>query len=111
MRLKNFEQRGFARAVAADDADDFALLDLKRNVLERPKLLLFCGPFLLLRPQPLEGVVGRPFEDVAQAIPAAWLMADDVALGQVFDRDDGGTHSGELGAGSLKQGVGIALMI
>ncbi len=32
------QQRGFAGAVASDDADGFAFFDLKRNILECPEL-------------------------------------------------------------------------
>ena len=45
MRLKNFQQRGFARAVAADDAHALALFDLKRDILERPEFLLVFARF------------------------------------------------------------------
>ena len=34
---KNLEQRGFAGAVAADEAEDFAFLHFEGNVLERPE--------------------------------------------------------------------------
>ena len=33
---EDFQQRAFAGAVAADEADDFALMDLEVDVLERP---------------------------------------------------------------------------
>ena len=34
---EDFQQRGFARAVAADDADDFAGIDREGDVLQRPE--------------------------------------------------------------------------
>ena len=34
---ENFQQRAFARAVATDDAEHFAVLDLERYVFERPE--------------------------------------------------------------------------
>ena len=37
-RDEDLEQRALARAVAADDADDLALLDLERDVSQRPEL-------------------------------------------------------------------------
>ena len=33
---EDFQQRAFAGAVAADEADDFALMDLEIDVFERP---------------------------------------------------------------------------
>ena len=33
---ENFQQRAFARAVASDEADDFALADIEIDILERP---------------------------------------------------------------------------
>ena len=42
---QNFQQRALAGAVAADDADHFALLDAERNILQGPKVHLlqfFC---------------------------------------------------------------------
>jgi len=36
---EDLQQGGFARAVAADDADDFAALHLERHVAQRPKFL------------------------------------------------------------------------
>ena len=39
MRDRIFEQRALAGAVAADDADDLARLDLERDVLQRPEVL------------------------------------------------------------------------
>src|SRR5207248_9217083 len=37
---ENLQQRRLARAVAADDPDHVAGLDLKRNVLQRPELFV-----------------------------------------------------------------------
>ena len=39
MRREDLEQRALAGAVAADDADHLAALDLEGDVLERPELL------------------------------------------------------------------------
>src|SRR5246127_1372346 len=36
---QDLEQRAFARAVAADNSQDLALLDLETDILERPELL------------------------------------------------------------------------
>ena len=36
---QDLEQRALAGTVAADDADDLALLDLEAHILERPELL------------------------------------------------------------------------
>src|SRR5688572_23803392 len=40
---EHFEQRRFSGPVAADNADDFAGLDVERNVLERPDGVRFVG--------------------------------------------------------------------
>ena len=39
MRLRIFSKRAFAGTVAANDAQDLALLDLEAHILERPKFL------------------------------------------------------------------------
>ena len=36
---KYFQQRAFASTIAADNADDLALLDLEAHILQRPELL------------------------------------------------------------------------
>ena len=43
---EDLEQRDLARAVAADDADDLALLDLEGDVLERPEVSVFSSEYL-----------------------------------------------------------------
>ena len=47
---KYLQQRGFARAVATDDAQHLAGFHLKRNILQRPELLLF--QVSLVQPSP-----------------------------------------------------------
>ena len=39
-RRENFQQRAFARAVPANDAEDFTLLDLKGNSPQRPHFVV-----------------------------------------------------------------------
>src|SRR5579872_1696864 len=43
---ENFEQGGFARAIAADHADNLALRDIERNILQRPEGVPLCLSFL-----------------------------------------------------------------
>src|SRR2546427_929567 len=48
---KDFEQRGFARAVAPDDAHDFARHDLETDVLQRPDSAVFRFAVALEQPE------------------------------------------------------------
>ena len=49
---KNFEQSGLAGAVAADHADDFALLHLEADLAQRPNLSAFGRAVRFLVPKP-----------------------------------------------------------
>ncbi len=94
---QDLEQRALAGAVAADDAEDLALAHLEVDILERPEFLdrvalhdlpaaqEIAGlaaeiPQLLANDIAQCGVTGLPF-----ALPA---VADQIALRQIFDRDD-----------------------
>src|ERR1700677_619625 len=90
---QEFEQRGFARAVSADDAHGLALLDFKRNVIQRPKFLARVG---IARRAAFEQRAEFVHKDVAQSyitvstLPR--LVPEDVFFTEVFDAD-GGAHS------------------
>src|SRR5215510_3657738 len=48
---KNFEQSGFARAVAPDDTNDFARLHFKADIFQRPDRAVFS---ITISPKPAE---------------------------------------------------------
>ncbi|HVB58285.1 MAG TPA: hypothetical protein VNE63_17900 [Candidatus Acidoferrales bacterium] len=80
---EQFEQRGFARAVSADQADDFALFHLEGNVADGP-----------------DDFLGRAFavpakcvgENVAQKRTLPRALANAVALADSFDANDSVSH-------------------
>ena len=77
---EDFEQRAFARAVAADDADDVAPLDVEADVLERPKGFgVGSGPAERLA-EPAGGGLGERGRPVA-------VVPDRVGLGQAPHAD------------------------
>src|SRR5580700_4843427 len=81
----DLEQRRFAGAVAADDADDFAALDLEGDVLERPKILGGRCHAVRLAAKHVAKTVG---DDIAQSdIAFAALMADAVFLTEIVHTD------------------------
>ena len=98
---KDFEQGGFARAIAADDAEHLASLDLERHILERPEF--FYGVALDDLPPAchidcLADIVPAVADDgVAQRVVALLrpVVADEIGLGQVFDGNDGVGHGEE----------------
>ena len=92
---EDLEQRALAGAVAADDADDLALLDFEAHVLQRPKLLDLVALNDLLAAKEISRlayeVARLACDDVTQrfiSFALSGLMADQVALGQIFDGDD-----------------------
>src|SRR5437867_1917583 len=93
---QDFEQRALAGAVATDDADDFALLHLEAYILERPELLDLVALHDLPPADQVGGLARKAsrlaYDGVAQrrmAIELCGLVADQVALGEVFNCDDG----------------------
>lgn len=80
---EQLEQRGFAGAVSADQADDFALLDFEGNVADGP-----------------DDFAGRAFavaakgagDDVAKKRTLPGALANVVALADTFDADYGVSH-------------------
>src|ERR1700743_2767352 len=76
---EEFQKRAFAGAVFAKDADHIALLDLERNVFQRPKVDLLEF-FLTLRAQPCQRRTDCSLHCVAKTIAGVLLMADGIAL-------------------------------
>ena len=92
---EDLQQRALARAVAADDADDLALLDLEGDVLQRPELLdlvaLDDGAPAGHVPRLARQVAHASREHVAQrgvAFRLRGVVADEVALAEALDGDD-----------------------
>src|SRR5439155_20461742 len=88
---ENLEQGGLAGAVAADDADDFALTDLEGNVLQRPDV---PRPVVRIRSVGAEQSPGgseRAPENVAQG-QIALALSDAVALAQAVGANGNVRH-------------------
>src|SRR5581483_6856093 len=82
---EDFEEGGFAGAVASDEAEDFAFADLERDVAESPEKLVLGAA---------KGGEGRTEEAVEGVAEAG--VGDEcaiVALGEAVGVDDGG-HEG-----------------
>ncbi|AHF94851.1 hypothetical protein OPIT5_28465 [Opitutaceae bacterium TAV5] len=95
---ENLEQGAFPCSVAADDTEHLATLDLEGNVLQRPEFLDLVTLDDLASTHHIEGLAGEVFpvadKGVAQGVVAfpRPLVTDQVALGKIFDGDDGVTH-------------------
>src|ERR1700731_3446410 len=94
---QDLEQRAFACAVATDNAEDLASLDLEADILERPEFLDLVALNDLSAANNVDSFTGNVADltpdDVAQsrivrAALAARLMAHQVFFGQVFDGND-----------------------
>src|SRR5262245_25989535 len=88
---QDVEQRALAGAVAADDADDFALLHLEAHILERPELLDLVALHDLPATYEISGLAGETarlaHDGVAQcrmAVALGSLVANQIALGEVL---------------------------
>src|SRR5487761_1605936 len=79
---QQLEQRGFARAVSADQADDFALLDFEGNIADGPDEV--HGLALAIAAKCASENVSK--REIALA------LADAIALADSFDADDGVSH-------------------
>ncbi len=80
---EHFEQRGFAGAVSADHADDFALLNFERNVAD--------GPDVVLRLALAVEAKGAREHVTKREVPLA--LAHAVALANPLDADGYVTHN------------------
>ena len=91
---QNLQKRGLAGAIAADDADHLAALDLKAHVLERPEFLGRVAGDDGAAARHVErlapGISRRAREHVAQRDIAFALgfVADDVFLAEPLGADD-----------------------
>ena len=81
---ENFEQGRFARAVSADDADDFAALDIKRDVAKGPEIALGWG-FPAQIGESLERRFDRGDEGIAEGEVFLGAQTELVALSDVGD--------------------------
>lgn len=80
---KEFEQRGFARTVAADDADSIPRHNVEADIPESPEFFLVLVPML-------EQALGQLEYLLAQrTVSSLAFVADGVLFPQTFDRDDG----------------------
>src|SRR5262249_57420494 len=80
---EDLQQRRLARAVAADDAENLALLDVERDVPERPDLLDVCS-VLASKQTPT-----RVGQRLAQGPVGRLVLPEAVLLGDTFGFDDG----------------------
>ena len=90
-----FQQGALAGAVAADNAEDFPLLDLEAYVLERPEFFNVIALDDLSSAHEIDGLAGKVFsfaaDDIAQRNIAFALngsVADEKGFGKVFDADN-----------------------
>src|SRR5262249_50151230 len=101
---QNLEKRAFSRAVAANDTDNLTLRDLEAHILERPQLLYLVTLTDLTPAEQVDclarKVAGFAGDDVAQRMVVQSLfarsVAEQVALGQIFNGDDGIWHGGAI---------------
>ena len=109
---QDLEQRALAGTVAADDADDLALLDLEADILERPEFLDLVALNDLSPANTVDRLARKiaslATDDVAQrciagAALAADCMANQVSLRQIFDGDDGIRHGDAFSLRSGRQ--------
>jgi len=85
-----FQQRGFARAVAPNDADAVALMDVEAHIPQRPEF--FVRRVVFRHGEWMHQFIRDAFcasrDHIAQGRVAFLpLVAEDVALGQVLDVD------------------------
>jgi hypothetical protein len=88
---KDFQKSGFAGAVAADDADHFARLDLEIDVFEGPEIFAFVagvGGSAKLAKWGGEQTRGH----LAEGLVRRGLVAQAVTLADTFDDDCGLRH-------------------
>src|SRR5215213_441401 len=84
----DFQQCGFARAIAADQSDNLALLDIEADALKGPNR---SAVSFAVGPRVLERALQQTSERVAE-VSGRLVRTDLVLLAQVFRSDDGG-HS------------------
>ena len=112
---EDLESGGFSGAIAADDADTVAGLDLEADVLERPEFLDLVALHDLPAGEPVAGLAGEVFGIPRQHVTQGGVtlgpnvvVADKVGLGEIFDLE--GFHeslvvSHQFAVGSLQWAV------
>ncbi len=108
---QHLEQRALAGAVAADQADHFARLDVEGDAVQGPEAVLLAPGRPRLAAQgaadPPERRLGAVGDRIAQSPVAVMLLGaeDLVLLGEVVDLDGGGSHGaprlGDVGEAAL----------
>src|SRR6266849_2316389 len=83
---QDFEQCGFPGAIAADDSDSIALLDIEADIPERPEF--FASRILLARYARLaerpRGTLDTACDDIPQRrVALRGLMTEDVLLSEM----------------------------
>ena len=94
MRLRILSKRRFSRAVPPDNAEHLAALDLKAHVAQGPELLDLIALHDLPTANEIEALASEiarlTGDDVTQrciGLALARLMANEVALREIFDCD------------------------
>src|SRR5262249_50246661 len=98
---QDLEKRTLSGAIAANDANNLTLFDFEAHILERPELLYRVALNDLAPSEHVDclarKVVGLAHNDVAQSMVVlplfAGSVAEQVALRQIFNDDDGIRHS------------------
>jgi len=88
---KDFEQGAFACSIAADDADDLALLNLEGDIAQGPECGIARGGGGIAERQPIPGRGGGFADRIAQRA-VAFALAEAVFFAQIFDADNGVIH-------------------
>src|SRR5215469_14745234 len=82
---QDFQESGFARTVASNETEDFALADVERDFFKSPKCFRLCPS------KKAHGRAKRTCEDVAESM-VALVLADAVTLGELFGVNDSRRH-------------------
>ena len=106
---QDLQKRALAGAVSAYDAENFALLHLEADILERPELLDLVSLHDLTAAQHVarlaREIVNAMCDDITQRQMALMSLGepvpDEIALREVLDPDDGVSH----GTFSIVNGV------
>src|SRR5262249_32845938 len=107
---EDLQQGALAGAVAADDTEHFAPLDLETHIVERPEYLYLVPLYDLSPAQHVEGLTPKILHsarnDLAKRhIPTApsGHMSEEIAFGQIFDGNDGVGHGMMINSGSSER--------
>src|SRR5262249_53771420 len=103
---QDLEERALSGAVTANDTKNLTLLDREAHIPERPELFYLIALNDLTPAEHVDclarKVAGLACDHVAQrmVVPSLFAspVAEQVALGQIFNRDDGIRHGGAIQA-------------